>query len=89
MQIEELRQQAERETADAAKTRRPSWAPALVLTGELLDLCHSLEWLAPDDKPVARLCYGRSLPIRESLARGSATILATSRYTAIGCAGSS
>jgi hypothetical protein len=55
MQIEHLRQQAERETDQRAKTRRPSWAPALVLTGELLEVCRSLEWLGPEDKPVARL----------------------------------
>jgi hypothetical protein len=53
--IENLRLQAERETADASKTRRPSWAPALVLGPDLLDVCRALELLGIDDKPVARL----------------------------------
>jgi hypothetical protein len=55
MNLENLRRQAEAETSQSSATRRPSWAPALVLTGELPDICRSLEWLSPGDKPVARL----------------------------------
>lgn len=36
-------------------TRRPTWAPPLILEGELLDLLHELEWLTPEEKPLARL----------------------------------
>jgi len=43
--LEKLRVQAEQETAGASTTRRPSWAPALVLDGELLNVCRSLEFL--------------------------------------------
>jgi hypothetical protein len=53
--IEKLRQQAELETGEAATTRRPSWAPALVLADELLEICRALVWLGPEDKPAARL----------------------------------
>jgi uncharacterized protein DUF6011 len=53
--IEKLREQAERETSATSGTRRPSWGPALVLSGDLLETCRSLELLAADDKPVARL----------------------------------
>jgi hypothetical protein len=34
--------------------RRPSWAPPLIIEGELLGLCHELGCLALDDKPIAR-----------------------------------
>jgi len=50
-----LRIQAEIETADRSTTKRPTWAPAVVLDGELLDLCREVEYLSADDKPVARL----------------------------------
>ncbi len=50
-----LRIQAEIETADRAQSKRPTWAPAVILDGELLELCRELEFLEPDDKPVARL----------------------------------
>src|SRR6476646_7758203 len=53
--LDALRIQAEIETADRAQNKRPTWAPAVVLDGELLELCYELEYLAPDDKPVARL----------------------------------
>ena len=53
--LEKLRAQAEQETAEASTTRRPSWAPALVLSDELLDVCRSLAWLSAGAKPVARL----------------------------------
>jgi hypothetical protein len=53
--LDALRIRAEIETADRSQTKRPTWAPAVVLDGELLDLCRELEYLAPDDKPLARL----------------------------------
>jgi hypothetical protein len=53
--LDALRIQAEIETADRVTAKRPTWAPAVVLDGELLTLCHELEYLNPDDKPVARL----------------------------------
>ena len=53
--LEELRLQAERETADASQNRRPSWAPALVLGPELLDVCRALGLIRDTGKPVARL----------------------------------
>ena len=51
--LDALRIQAEIETADRAVTKRPTWAPAVVLDGELLTLCRELEYLEPSDKPVA------------------------------------
>jgi hypothetical protein len=53
--LDALRIQAELETAERTDSKRPTWAPAVVLEGELLELCRELEFLAPDDKPVARL----------------------------------
>jgi hypothetical protein len=52
--LDALRIQAEIKTADRASTKRPTWAPAVVLDGELLDVCHELELIDPNDKPVAR-----------------------------------
>jgi hypothetical protein len=58
--LEPLRQRAERiveerHDPDKPMNRRPSWAPALALDGELLDVLIRLERLKPTDKPVARL----------------------------------
>jgi hypothetical protein len=53
--LDGLRIRAEIETADRSQTKRPTWAPAVVLDGELLELCREIEFLSPDDKPVARL----------------------------------
>jgi hypothetical protein len=53
--LDGLRIQAEIETADRKQTKRPTWAPAMMLDGELLELCRELEYLSNDDKPVARL----------------------------------
>jgi Family of unknown function (DUF6011) len=46
------------EDSDKPQSRRSSWAPPLVLTGELLEICIKLELLAAEDKPIARL-WGR------------------------------
>ena len=56
--FEQLRQRAEQDVAnedDAERQRRPSWAPALIIEGELLAICIELGLLKPDDKPIARL----------------------------------
>jgi hypothetical protein len=42
--------------------------PAAVLDGELLALCHELEYLAPDDRPVARLWAIFASPKRKDTA---------------------
>jgi hypothetical protein len=53
--LDDLRLRAEHDVEHRRRTRRPTWAPALILDGELLELVRSLEQLGPDDKPVARL----------------------------------
>ena len=59
--FETLRLRAEADVAARIKdsntpqSRQPSWAPPLVLDGELLDICIKLELLSSTDKPVARL----------------------------------
>jgi len=53
--LETLRQQAELYTADFAGTRRPSWAPALVINEEFAKNLRSLGLLEADDKPIVRL----------------------------------
>jgi hypothetical protein len=53
--LESLRHRAEEFTSDAADTRRPSWAPALVVNDEFIQLIRELGLLQEDDKPVVRL----------------------------------
>ncbi len=58
--FENLRERAEADIAertdhDKPQSRRPSWAPPLVLSGELLDLCIKLKLPITADKPIARL----------------------------------
>lgn len=53
--LESLRHRAEEFTSDAADTRRPSWAPALVVNDEFIQLVRELGLLQGDDKPVVRL----------------------------------
>jgi len=55
--FETLRQRAEAEVAQRfdKQNRRPSWAPPLVIDGELLELCIKLGLLTAVDKPIARL----------------------------------
>jgi Family of unknown function (DUF6011)/Large polyvalent protein associated domain 29 len=54
--FEALRLRAEADVAsDTERQHRPSWAPPLILKGELLEICHELGYLTPDDKPIARL----------------------------------
>jgi hypothetical protein len=44
--------------------RRPSWAPVLVLGGELLEVLRATETLKPDDRDVARLWCNYTDPRR-------------------------
>lgn len=53
--LETLRGLAEEFTAEAAGTRRPSWAPALIVSEEFLELVRHFNLLPAGDKPVARL----------------------------------
>jgi hypothetical protein len=58
--FETLRSRAEADVAARTKdgkpqSRRPSWAPPMVLSGELLEVCIKLELLSPMDLPFARL----------------------------------
>jgi hypothetical protein len=54
--FEDLRQRVEADVARGFKhERRPTWAPPLLLDGELLELCLALGYLTSDDKPIARL----------------------------------
>jgi hypothetical protein len=41
--------------ADYTGTRRPTWAPALTLEGEIVTVLRELGWMKSDDKDVARL----------------------------------
>ena len=63
--FEALRQRAETEVAsDSERLQRPSWAPPLVLEGELLETCRALDYLSADDKPIARLWATFATPKR-------------------------
>jgi hypothetical protein len=57
--LERIRERAEADVKARFETeegdRRPSWAPPLIIEGELYDLCRELGYLTPDDKPVCRL----------------------------------
>jgi hypothetical protein len=69
MNLDGLRLKAEQETRDRLskpsngpglvqpkqRQKRPTWAPALIIEGELLEGIRSFDWLKPEDKPVARL----------------------------------
>ena len=61
--FETLRLRAEADIAarldpNKPQIRRPSWAPPLVLSGELLEICIKLELPISEEKPIARL-WGR------------------------------
>src|SRR5215471_4514099 len=60
--LEMLRHRAEEYTADAATTRRPSWAPALVINDEFVQLARAVGLLKEDDKPIVRLWAGFADP---------------------------
>jgi Family of unknown function (DUF6011) len=56
--FEALRQRAEVDvstSSEVKRQRRPSWAPPLIIEGELLDACRELGYLGADDKPIVRL----------------------------------
>jgi hypothetical protein len=53
--FEDLRVRAEAEAAATEELRRrPSWAPPLLIEGELFDLCVELGLLNKEDAPAAR-----------------------------------
>lgn len=54
--VEDLRLRAEASVASSEeRSRRPSWTPPLILEGELLEACRTLNYLGPDEPPIARL----------------------------------
>jgi hypothetical protein len=57
--LDTLRQQAETDVSFdddiEQRQRRPTWAPPLIIEGELLEICRELGYLTPKDQPVARL----------------------------------
>jgi Family of unknown function (DUF6011) len=56
--FEALRERAEVDvstSSESERQRRPSWAPPLIIEGELLEACRELGYLGKDDKPVVRL----------------------------------
>jgi Family of unknown function (DUF6011) len=53
--LDELKTKAETMVADAKMTKRPTWAPRIILGKDLLNLLFELEWLGGDDLAVARL----------------------------------
>jgi hypothetical protein len=56
--LDDLRQKAETDVSlddVEQRQRRPSWAPPLIIEGELLEICRELGYLAPEDQPIARL----------------------------------
>jgi hypothetical protein len=53
--LENLRKTAEEFTSEASDTRRPTWAPALVVSEEFVNLARTLGLLAEGDKEIVRL----------------------------------
>jgi hypothetical protein len=54
--FEALRERAEAESSTTIdRQRRPTWAPPLVIEGELFETCVALGYLTADGKPIARL----------------------------------
>jgi hypothetical protein len=53
--LDGLRIKAEQMAVSDDLTRRPTWAPRLLLSEELLTLLYELEWLGGDDKATGRL----------------------------------
>jgi hypothetical protein len=53
--FEQLREKAEAQVIAHEGDRRPSWAPPLILGGELASACLDLGWLTTEDKPIGRL----------------------------------
>ena len=62
--IERLCGAAEASIAEYKGTKRPTWAPSLVLGDELADVLREIGMLAADDKPVARLWARFTSPSR-------------------------
>ena len=69
--FEELRQRAEVDvsiSSEAERQRRPSWAPPLIIEGELLEACRELGYLSADAKPIVRLWTQFADPKKKSAA---------------------
>jgi hypothetical protein len=63
--FEKLRQRAEGDVAsDAERSRRPTWAPPMILGGELGEACYTLGYLTDDDKWIGRLWATFATPKR-------------------------
>lgn len=53
--FKKLREQAEANAYFSKWRRRPYWAPPMIVADELLQLYRNLDYLGPDDPPIARL----------------------------------
>jgi len=53
--LDDLRAKSEAMVASDDLSRRPTWAPRLLLNEELLELLYDLEWIGGDEKAVIRL----------------------------------
>jgi len=63
--FEKLRQRAESDIgSDTERSRRPTWAPPLILGEELGELCYTLGYLTDDDKWIGRLWATFATPKR-------------------------
>jgi hypothetical protein len=63
--FEKLRQRAESDaSSDAERSRRPTWAPPMILGEELGELCYTLGYLTDDDKWIGRLWATFATPKR-------------------------
>jgi Family of unknown function (DUF6011) len=63
--FEKLRQRAERDvTSNEERSRRPTWAPPMILGGELGEACYTLGYLTDDDKWIGRLWATFATPKR-------------------------
>jgi hypothetical protein len=84
--FEQLRERAETVVAlDPNRTRRPSWAPPLVLDDELAEVCIKLGYLAADDKAIGRLWTHYATPQRAG--RYARDHFSTHRLEGIACRG--
>jgi Family of unknown function (DUF6011)/Large polyvalent protein associated domain 29 len=63
--FETLRRRAESDvTSDAERSRRPTWAPPMILGEELGEACYTLGYLTDDDKWIGRLWATFATPKR-------------------------
>ena len=69
--FEKLRQRAEVDvslSSEAERQRRPSWAPPLIIEGELLEACRELGYLSADAQPIVRLWGQFAAPQKKNAA---------------------